>query len=56
MQLKDISIYQITKDHLVVVSETKNDHTETYLVIMKVKKKGLRIHVSKITIQLYDKV
>ena len=35
----DMTIYKITEDHSVAVSQTKNDHIQVYLVVMKVKKK-----------------
>ena len=38
-QLIDISIYKITEGRSLAISQTKNDHIELYLVIMKVKKK-----------------
>ena len=36
----DVSIYKITEDHPVALSQTKNEHIQLYLVIMKVKKKS----------------
>ena len=35
----DVSNHNITKYHSAAVSQTKNDHIQLYLVIMKVKKK-----------------
>ena len=34
----DISIYKIAEDHSVTVNQTKNEHIQLYLVIMKVEK------------------
>ena len=37
--IMDVSNHNITKYHSAAVSQTKNDHIQLYLVIMKVKKK-----------------